>query len=75
MLLVKLVEPPCTERYARWCERSGNLVKFPSYSISLCGKTAGAHAGHGVGEEKRLGLGNKVCFAMSMELLLRIVVV
>ena len=22
MLLVKLVEPPCTERYARWCERS-----------------------------------------------------
>ena len=22
---VKLIEPPCTERYARWCERS----KFP----------------------------------------------
>ena len=22
MLLVKLIEPPCTERYARWCERS-----------------------------------------------------
>ena len=35
MLLVKLIEPPCTERYARWCERSGNLVKFPSYSIAL----------------------------------------
>ena len=35
MLLVKLIEPPCTERYARWCERSGNLVKFPSYSIYL----------------------------------------
>ena len=34
MLLVKLIEPPCTERYARWCERSGNLVKFPSYSIN-----------------------------------------
>ena len=33
MLPVKLIEPPCTERYARWCERSGNLVKFPSYSI------------------------------------------
>ena len=33
MLLVKLIEPPCTERYARWCERSGNLFKFPSYSI------------------------------------------
>ena len=35
MLLVKLIEPPCTERYARWCERSGNLVKFPSYSIRV----------------------------------------
>ena len=35
MLLVKLIEPPCTERYARWCERSGNLVKFPSYSIAI----------------------------------------
>ena len=35
MLLVKLVEPPCTERYARWCERSGNLFKFPSYSIRV----------------------------------------
>jgi len=23
VLLVKLIEPPCTERYARWCERSG----------------------------------------------------
>ena len=22
MSLVKLIEPPCTERYARWCERS-----------------------------------------------------
>ena len=33
VLLVKLVESPCTERYARWCERSGNLFKFPSYSI------------------------------------------
>ena len=37
MLLVKLTEPPCTERYARWCERSGNLVKFPSYSIGDSG--------------------------------------
>ena len=25
------IEPPCTERYARWCERSGLLS--PSYSI------------------------------------------
>ena len=30
---VKLIEPPCTERYARWCERSGILFKIPSYSI------------------------------------------
>ena len=22
LLNVKLIEPPCTERYARWCERS-----------------------------------------------------
>ena len=22
VLHVKLIEPPCTERYARWCERS-----------------------------------------------------
>ena len=28
MLLVKLIEPPCTERYARWCERSG-IYKSP----------------------------------------------
>ena len=25
------IEPPCTERYARWCERSGLLC--PSYSM------------------------------------------
>ena len=24
--LVKLIEPPCTERYARWCERSEFLM-------------------------------------------------
>ena len=29
MSLVKLIEPPCTERYARWCERSGNHSDFP----------------------------------------------
>ena len=31
MLLVKLIEPPCTERYARWCERTeiSQLEKFP----------------------------------------------
>ena len=27
------IEPPCTERYARWCERSG--LFSPSYSILL----------------------------------------
>ena len=26
--LVKLIEPPCTERYARWCERTGKH-QFP----------------------------------------------
>ena len=26
MLLVKLIEPPCTEPYARWCERSKFLI-------------------------------------------------
>jgi len=30
---VKTKEPPCTEPYARWCERSGKLSNFPSYSI------------------------------------------
>ncbi len=29
MLLVKLIEPPCTERYARWCERSvGEIIAY-----------------------------------------------
>ena len=27
------IEPPCTERYARWCERSG--LFSPSYSITI----------------------------------------
>ena len=28
-LLVKLIEPPCTERYARWCERSvGEIIAY-----------------------------------------------
>ena len=26
MLLVKLIEPPYTERYVRWCERSEFLI-------------------------------------------------
>ena len=26
VLLVKLIEPPCTGRYARWCERSGKFI-------------------------------------------------
>ena len=37
MLLVKLIEPPCTERYARWCERSGNHSDFPpTRSWGIC---------------------------------------
>ena len=29
MLIVKLIEPPCTERYARWCERSvGEIIAY-----------------------------------------------
>ncbi|WP_027640999.1 group II intron maturase-specific domain-containing protein [Enterocloster clostridioformis] len=27
--LVKLIEPPCTERYARWCERPvGEIIAY-----------------------------------------------
>ena len=32
---VKLTEPPYTEPYVRWCEGSGKLFNFPSYSIVL----------------------------------------
>ena len=38
-------------------------------------KVVGMYGKYGVVEKKQSGLGNKVCFAMSMELLLRIVVV
>src|SRR5690625_7298542 len=27
------VEPPYTEPYARWCERDGQLINFPLYSL------------------------------------------
>ena len=43
MLLVKLIEPPCTEPYARWCERSGDYPNLPptrSYAIIEVGKVA-----------------------------------
>ena len=36
--LAKLIEPPCTERYAQWCERSKYLIhkmRYFSYSIYL----------------------------------------
>ena len=46
MLHVKLIEPPCTERYARWCERSKiphqeefsptRLYAITSKLLSLC---------------------------------------
>ena len=32
--LTYAIEPPCTEPYARWCERSARYLA--SYSISLC---------------------------------------
>ena len=35
--LVKLIEPPCTERYARWCERS--VGKLITYLLLDCGFT------------------------------------
>ena len=28
MSLVKLIEPPCTARYARWCERSAAIDRL-----------------------------------------------
>ena len=34
-LLVKLIEPPCTERYARWCERSvGEIIAYLLLDLS-----------------------------------------
>ena len=41
------IEPPCTERYARWCERSG-LVS-PSYSIPVYPPARRELAAHGIG--------------------------
>ncbi|WP_249290201.1 hypothetical protein, partial [Bianquea renquensis] len=39
-LPVKLIEPPCTERYARWCERSvGEIIAY--LLLDLMGKSAG----------------------------------
>ena len=36
-LLVKLIEPPCTERYARWCERSvGEIIAYLLLDFSVC---------------------------------------
>lgn len=29
VLLVKLIEPLCTEPYARWCKRLGKFIQFP----------------------------------------------
>nr|DAG25090.1 MAG TPA: hypothetical protein [Caudoviricetes sp.] len=30
-----MIEPPCTERYARWCERSGNHSDFPPTRLRI----------------------------------------
>ena len=38
MLLVKLIEPPCTERYARWCERTAASHRLLLDSCSYNGK-------------------------------------
>ena len=36
--LVKLIEPPCTERYARWCERSvGEIIAYLLLDYALWG--------------------------------------
>ena len=47
MLHVKLIEPPCTERYARWCERSKiphqeefSPTRFPDELSGSCGVTS-----------------------------------
>ena len=44
LLNVTLIEPPCTERYARWCERSANqlmisllLDLIPKYTVEAVG--------------------------------------
>ena len=38
MLLVKLIEPPCTEPYARWCERSKFLIYEKFLLLDHCSK-------------------------------------
>ena len=35
VLLVKLIELPCTERYARWCERSANQLMISQLLNSI----------------------------------------
>ena len=30
---VKLIEPPCTERYARWCERSKVFMIYENFRL------------------------------------------
>ena len=40
LLNVKLIEPPCTERYARWCERSANQLMI-SLLLDLPGGIGG----------------------------------
>ena len=38
------IEPPCTEQYARWCERTG--LFSPSYSIGKSPRRVIARSGH-----------------------------
>ena len=50
MSLVKLIEPPCTERYARWCERSGNHSDFPP--TRSCGLRPDSRIGMRISDSK-----------------------
>ena len=58
---VKLIEPPCTERYARWCERSvGEIIAyllldwFVSRCMALCAVFGEGMAVVTIGREIRL---------------------
>ena len=53
LLNVKLIEPPCTERYARWCERSKIPHQEEFSPTRLKGKSPeSAHSGKDIAEGK-----------------------
>ena len=53
MLHVKLIEPPCTERYARWCERS-KIPHQEEFSPTRLGDPVKEYLPHGVTENEFL---------------------